>query len=245
MSCQYIVNKNSKPIDFGYNMLYLYRLLRLNIGSKRQAPGNRSMQSHAPCTVRYRAGRLPKTERMMSNNQAAQKFWCYWPSLNDLREGMCNLFAIPGKSISQGFLFARRGGQIPLPEGEPTRLRFVLFPYIKDKKQNSRGDRDLLIRRPTMHPTFLKTLLTLSLIAALAVPAPAAKKKTGPVAASASETPASPVQKEKKVKKSWEENLPDSDPEEAKTKGTQEMLEGRVSGAGYNGLAVELPNPKK
>ena len=96
-----------------------------------------------------------------------------------------------------------------------------------------------------MHPTFLKTLLTLSLIAGLAVPASAAKEKTGPAAASASETPASPVQKEKKVKKSWEENLPDSDPEEAKTKGTQEMLEGRVSGAGYNGLAVELPNPKK
>src|SRR3989338_6727660 len=121
MSCQYIVNKHSQPIDFGYNMLYLYRLLRLNIGSKRQAPGNRSTQSHASPKG---TGRLPKTERMMSNNQAAQKFWCYWPSLNDLREGICNLFAIPGKSISQGFLFARRSGQIPLPEGEPTRLRF-------------------------------------------------------------------------------------------------------------------------
>ena len=120
-------------------MLYLYRLLRLNIGSKRQAPSNRSTQSYAPphqtskcCLFGVGAGRLPKTEKKMSNNQAAQKFWCYCPSLNDLREGICNLFAIPGKSISQGFLFARRSGQIP--------LRFVLFPYIKDKKQNSRGD---------------------------------------------------------------------------------------------------------
>ncbi len=50
---------------------------------------------------------------------------------------------------------------------------------------------------------------------------------------------------EKKVKKSWEEKLPDPDPEEVKIKGTEETLEGLVSGAGYNGLAVEVPNPKK
>ena len=158
MSCQYIVNKHSQPIDFGYNMLYLYRLLRLNIGSKRQASSNRSTQSYAPCTVRYRAGRLPKTERMMSNNQAAQKFWCYWPSLNDLREGICNLFAIPGKSISQGFLFARRGGQIP--------LRFVLFPYVKNKKRNSRGSTRTinLINPMTQTPNNLIFKISLSVI---------------------------------------------------------------------------------
>src|SRR3989338_6467870 len=102
MSCQYIVNKHSQPIDFGYNMLYLYRLLRLNIGSNRQAPSNRSTQSYAPphqtskcCLFGVGVGRLPKTERMMSNNQAAQKFWCYWPSLNNLCEGICNLFSVP------------------------------------------------------------------------------------------------------------------------------------------------------
>src|SRR3990167_9255661 len=82
--CQYIVNKCIQPIDFGYNMLYLYRLLRLNIGSKRQAPSNRSTQSYAPphqtskcCLFGVGVGRLPKTEKMMHNHYATHKFWYY------------------------------------------------------------------------------------------------------------------------------------------------------------------------
>lgn len=53
------------------------------------------------------------------------------------------------------------------------------------------------------------------------------------------------VQKERKPKKILEKDLPDSEPGEAKTNANLETLEGRVSGAGYNGLAVELPNPRK
>ena len=55
----------------------------------------------------------------------------------------------------------------------------------------------------------------------------------------------SPLSAQEAAKESWEDQLPDPDPEEAKIKGAQTMLEGRVSGAGYNGLAVELPRPKK
>ena len=183
--CQYIVNKCIQPIDFGYNMLYLYRLLRVNIGSKRQAPGNRSTQSHASPKG---TGRLPKTERMMSNNQATQKFWYYWTDI---------LHTIPKNLFSSGFLFARRGGQIP--------LRFVLFPYIKDKKQNSRGDflkyrrsgqttpavcfvslyqnqkqnsRGNYRGRLPMQPTFLKVILILGIAFGLTVPAFAAESKS-------------------------------------------------------------------
>src|SRR3990167_1127227 len=88
-------------------MLYLYRLLRLNIGSKRQASGNRSTQSHAPRTVRYRAGRLPKTEKKMSNNQAAQKFWCYWTDI---------LHIIPENLLFRDyFLPAGLAGKTPAP----------------------------------------------------------------------------------------------------------------------------------
>ena len=58
------------------------------------------------------------------------------------------------------------------------------------------------------------------------------------------EEPAASVQKERKAGKSLEENLPNPDPAEMEIKG-METLEGRVSGAGYNGLAVELPRPKK
>ena len=76
----------------------------------------------------------------MSHNHATQKLSRYWSSLYNRGEGISDLFTVPKDSFPSGFLFARRGGQIPLPEGEPTRQRFVLFPYIKDKKQNSRGN---------------------------------------------------------------------------------------------------------
>ena len=124
--CQYIVNKCIQPIDFGYNMLYLYRLLRVNIGSKRQAPGNRSTQSHASPKG---TGRLPKTERMMSNNQTAQKFFFYFPSLNDLREGICNLFAIPENLFFRDFFVSAR-----LAETAPT-LRFVSLCQKRETKR--------------------------------------------------------------------------------------------------------------
>src|SRR3990167_423576 len=104
-------------------MLYLYRLLRLNIGSKRQASSNRSTQSYAPCTVRYRAGRLPKTERMMSNNQAAQKFWYYWTD---------NLRTIPENLLFRDFFFSARLAETP----PPALFRFVLS---NNPKRNSGG----------------------------------------------------------------------------------------------------------
>lgn len=94
-------------------------------------------------------------------------------------------------------------------------------------------------------------ILILGIAFGLTVPAFAAEDKSSAKsgkqekAEAKAEKSAAPVQKEKKIKKLLEENFPDPDPEEAKTKGTQEMLEGRVSGAGYNGLAVELPSPRK
>lgn len=97
----------------------------------------------------------------------------------------------------------------------------------------------------------MRAILICGLIAGLAVPAFAAEDKSSvksekrEKAEAEAEKSAAPVQKEKRVKKLSEENFPDPDPEESKAKGTQEMLQGRVSGAGYNGLAVELPSPKK
>lgn len=87
----------------------------------------------------------------------------------------------------------------------------------------------------------MKAIVICGLIAGLVVPAFAAEDKPS----AKEERSAAPVQKEKRVKKISEENFPDPDPEEAKTKGTPEMLQGRVSGAGYNGLAVELSSPRK
>lgn len=54
-----------------------------------------------------------------------------------------------------------------------------------------------------------------------------------------------PLSAQEAVKKTWEDKLPEADPAEAEIEGTEEALEGMVSGAGYNGLAVELSNPKK
>ncbi len=58
-----------------------------------------------------------------------------------------------------------------------------------------------------------------------------------------SETPASLEKKEKAVQKSWEDKLPEPDPAQEQMEGREKTMEGMVSGAGYNGLAVELKNP--
>lgn len=79
-----------------------------------------------PLPVRYRAGRLPKTGRQMSNNHATKKLLRYWPSRQCIRwsEGIRYLFTIPGNLFSQGFFVLAR-----LAKTTPT-LCFVLLRQI-------------------------------------------------------------------------------------------------------------------
>ncbi len=174
----------------------------------------------------------------MHNHYVSRKSWSFWKEAISLLSRKISffrdfLFSIkrPFRKTSKRLDLARAMREAFEADGQAGGK----FPLSK------RGNH---FRRPDMRP-FLNVLFV-GLIINLSVPAMAAKKSVATEDASASEASALPVPKEKRVKKSFEENLPDPDlEEEAKVKGNQQMLEGRVSGAGYNGLAVELSSPRK